>query len=65
MLCLNHRENVLEELDPSLEGLLLKSTFKVAGVKSIKLGTRCLFLLAVCSSSEHACFLLQRSRWED
>jgi dynein heavy chain len=31
-------ENVLEELDPSLEGLLLKSTFKVAGVNSIKLG---------------------------
>ena len=31
-------ENVLEDLDPSLEGLLLRNTFKQAGVVCIKLG---------------------------
>nr|XP_057908676.1 dynein axonemal heavy chain 12-like isoform X2 [Doryrhamphus excisus] len=31
-------ENVLEELDPSLEPLLLKQTFKQSGVECIKLG---------------------------
>jgi len=31
-------ENVLEDLDPSLEGLLLRNTFKQAGVICIKLG---------------------------
>ncbi|XP_054630913.1 dynein axonemal heavy chain 7-like [Dunckerocampus dactyliophorus] len=31
-------ENVLEELDPSLEPLLLKQTFKQGGVECIKLG---------------------------
>ena len=31
-------ENVQEELDPSLEGLLLRATFKQAGVIMIKLG---------------------------
>uniref|UniRef100_A0A3B3BZA4 Dynein heavy chain ATP-binding dynein motor region domain-containing protein n=3 Tax=Oryzias melastigma TaxID=30732 RepID=A0A3B3BZA4_ORYME len=33
-------ENVGEELDPSLEPLLLKQTFKQGGVECIKLGDR-------------------------
>ena len=31
-------ENVLEELDPALEPILLKQTFKLGGVESIKIG---------------------------
>lgn len=50
-------ENVGEELDPSLEPLLLKQTFKQGGVWCIKLGGPSTLLLACISYYVHVLLL--------